>query len=283
VRLVLASFGAEWLKTRKRPAVWVLGGVLVGLALLISLILLAALASLSRNPAGAPGVNAEALKQTLYPAHFVQAALNNFSGNGLDGAIALIVGVLTYGSEYGWGTVKTVFTQRPGRLATLAGKVAALAVVLAVYVALVFAASAASAAGMAGYFGAASSWPALLGVARGMLAGWLIMGMWAALGMLLSVLFRQSALAIGLGLLYAVVLENLLFALLSQFSWVQTLQRGFPGANATALVRSFGIVARTTNTPPPVADATQAALVLAGYLLVFVALTGALLRLRDVT
>jgi ABC-type transport system involved in multi-copper enzyme maturation permease subunit len=279
---VLAAFGAEWLKMRKRPAVWVLGGVLVGLVILISLILLAALASLSRNAAAAPGFNAEALKQTLYPAHFVQSALNNLSGNGLDGAIALIVGVLAYGSEYGWGTLKTVFTQRPGRLATVAGKVGALAVVLAAYVVLVFAASAVSAIGMAAYFGAASPWPGPIDVARGMLAGWLIMGMWAALGMLLSVLFRQSALAIGLGLVYAVVLENLLFALLSQFSWVQALQRGFPGANATALVRSFGLVARTTNTPPPVADATQAALVLAGYLLIFVALTGALLRRRDV-
>ena len=36
------------------------------------------------------------------------------------GALALVFGALVFGSEYGWGTVKTLLTQRPGRGAVLA-------------------------------------------------------------------------------------------------------------------------------------------------------------------
>ena len=32
------------------------------------------------------------------------------------GVLALMLGVLTLGSEYGWGTLRTLFTQGPGRL-----------------------------------------------------------------------------------------------------------------------------------------------------------------------
>src|SRR5256885_11320774 len=53
-------------------------------------------------------------KQTLYPINFVKNSLN---GVGIIGSIlTLILGALAVGSEFGWGTVKTVYTQRPGRL-----------------------------------------------------------------------------------------------------------------------------------------------------------------------
>ncbi|HEV2872273.1 MAG TPA: ABC transporter permease, partial [Actinomycetota bacterium] len=43
------------------------------------------------------------------------------------GALALILGALATGSEYGWGTMQTALTQRPTRLAVYGGKLAALA------------------------------------------------------------------------------------------------------------------------------------------------------------
>jgi len=101
---VLASFGAEWLKLRKRPAVWVLAAVLISLTVVLGyLVLLLFLATMPRNATLGPRVTAEALRQTLYPAHFLQSTLSNFSGGGLAGAMALILGVLVYGSEFGWG------------------------------------------------------------------------------------------------------------------------------------------------------------------------------------
>ena len=38
-----------------------------------------------------------------------------------------MLGVFALGSDYGWDTLKTLFTQRPGRLRVFAAKLAALA------------------------------------------------------------------------------------------------------------------------------------------------------------
>lgn len=128
----------------------------------------------------------------------------------------------------------------------------------------------------------AGPWPGVLDVVKGLLAAWLIMAVWAALGAVLAELFRQSALAIGLGLIYAILFEGILFNLLRSFTWVQTLQKAFPGANGTALVQSFGSAIRSTAVPQPLVGATQAVLVLAAYLVVFVAVATILVRQRDV-
>ena len=45
-----------------------------------------------------------------------------------------MLGVFALGSEYGWGTLKTLFTQRPGRLRVFAAKLAALGIVLVPFV-----------------------------------------------------------------------------------------------------------------------------------------------------
>lgn len=278
------SFAAEWLKLRRRPAVWVLGAILVALVLVVNYVFLFLL--LLTTAAGteiAPGMTAAALKQMLYPANFIRTALSNLSGGGLAGSLAMILGALTFGSEYGWGTLKTVLAQRPGRLATFAGKLVALAAVLAIYTALMFAAAAACAAAIGAYDGSFSSWPQAADVVKGVLAGWLIMGLWASLGLALSILFRQSALAIGLGLVYAIVLEVLVFGILGQLSWTRTVQKGFPGANATALVQSFGSSLPAASSPAPLVDATQAGLVLIAYVICFTAIGAALLHVRDVT
>ncbi|UOT06975.1 hypothetical protein MPY17_15090 [Rhodococcus opacus] len=46
------------------------------------------------------------------------------------GALMLILGALTIGSGYGWGTWKTVFTQGPPRSAALTGTLLALLTVV---------------------------------------------------------------------------------------------------------------------------------------------------------
>ena len=47
---------------------------------------------------------------------------------------SVIMGAMAAGSEYGWGTLKTVLSQRPGKLAMLSGKLLALALLLLVFV-----------------------------------------------------------------------------------------------------------------------------------------------------
>src|SRR5205807_120599 len=94
------------------------------------------------DPQGAPGLRAGDYRQTLYPLRWVQTTIGAFGAGSVAGPIALILGVLVAGGEFGWATLKTVFTQRPGRVAAMVGKMCALAGILGVLVAALFAATA---------------------------------------------------------------------------------------------------------------------------------------------
>ncbi|HZV48856.1 MAG TPA: hypothetical protein VFD49_03720 [Candidatus Dormibacteraeota bacterium] len=274
------SIRAEWLKTRKRPAVWVLAGVLVSVLVAFGYAL--PWAVLSHPPPGTrfgPGTSPTQLKQLLYPAHFVGDALG---GGGLAGPIALILGVLLVGSEYGWGTFKTILTQRPGRLHNLAARIVVLYATLVVYVLMVFAAAAGSSAVLALIDGAAIRWPGVWEVVRAMAAAVFIDGWWGLFGMAMAFLFRQSALALGLGLAYSFIIEGLVFNVLGALgsAVVRSVERFFPGQNAQALAASFTSGPGATSAT---IGATEATLVLCLYCLAAVAVSALLLRLRDVT
>jgi ABC-2 type transport system permease protein len=276
------SFGAEWLKLRKRTSTWILGGILVLLVLVLEYgFALLAITTVPKGTHLGGGVTLAGLREALYPAHFTQMTLSGFV-SGVGSAIALILGVLLYGSEYTWSTLKTVFTQRPGRLHVLGGKLGALALTLLIYTLATFAATAILSSVVQAAYGGTSAWPGAGDVARAVLVAWLISGLWATLGMVLSVLFRQSALAIGLGLVYAIAVETIVFNVLRGFSWMQNVERGFPGANAQALAQSFGSAVRSATEPAALVGAGQAAAVVAAFLVAFTVLSALLLR-RDVT
>ncbi len=280
---MVSAFSAEWLKLRKRPAVWVLAIVLIGLIATLQYFLLFVILVASPPNLRLQGATVDALRESLYPMHFVRQSLGTVSG-GFGSAIALILGVLAVGSEYGWSTLKTVLTQRPGRVTTFLGKAAAVGLTLVVFDVLLFATGAASSGLIGAYYGAAGSWPGVFDVVKGLLAAWLIMAVWAGLGVALAELFRQSGLAIGLGLIYSILFETILFNVLRSFSWVQTVEKAFPGTNGTALTQSFGSAIRgAAAAQQPLVGATQAVLVLAAYLVVFLAIAATLLRQRDVT
>lgn len=113
--------------------------------------------------------------------------------------------------------------------------------------------------------------------------------MWAALGIALGVLSRGTALAIGVGILYALVVEGLVSALAEQVGLLQPLVELFLRANTYSLVESLGAstadVANngTGSFSGPYVGGEQAVIALLGYLAVFLLLSGFLLRRRDVT
>ena len=278
---LLASFRGEWLKVTRRPATWWLGGTLalvllaLGYGLLVILVVV-----LSNEPANRSGVQAglHTLKMSLAPIHFLQSTLAGFSGIGFGSAIAVILGVLAVGSEYGWSTLKTVFTQRPGRLTVFAGKLLALAVILAILSVVLLASAAGASAVTGAIYASPGGWPGVVDIVKAFLASWLIMCLWGAFGVFLAVLFRQAPLAIGLGIVYSFAIEGVIVNTLSVDSSLKNVQRAFPGANATALVNSFGSDAAGALVGP-----TQAIVVVAAFLVLFVLVAGVLLRVRDVT
>lgn len=277
---MLASVSAELLKLRKRPATWLLAGV--WLALLTTFGFLLPYLGYLTGDTGGPPVGP--LSGTL-PANLVSNAI---AGSALfGGALVMILGALISGSEHGWGTVKTVLTQGPRRASVYAGSLAALAVTLLGLVLVSFAVAAAASAVIAAAEALPADWPGVGDVAIGVAAGWLILGMWSVLGLLLGTLARGTALAVGLGLVWALVVENLIRASAAVLDVMAAVERVLPGVNAGSLLAALGAGGEGQGEGTPgVAAAvggTQATVVLLGYLVAFAVLAGVVYARRDVT
>ena len=281
---MIHSFKAEWRKLRQRPAVWVLGGImLVALVLFGYAFNWIQLSFPSKNFHPEGGLTIAQLKTALYPINFVK---NSLEGVGIIGSIlTLILGALVVGSEFGWGTVKTVYTQRPGRLQTLAGQIGVVSVIAAIFTVAFYAVAALASLGIALGDGATITWPAGIDILKALGATWLIFESWSLFGMALAFLFRQSAMAIGIGLAYVLAIEGILFRLLGGFDagWVTTIEKFFLGQNAGALIKSFGQPFPTPGTAAPLVTAGVAVLVLIVYSVVFAGVTSLVVRARDVT
>src|SRR5699024_9331925 len=116
------------------------------------------------------------------------------------GAIALILGVMTVGGEFGWDTFKTLFTQGPGRGRVFAAKITALGIALVPFLVVMFACGATVSSLIAFREGVAIAWPSAATLLEGIGAGWLILATWAAIGVILAVVTRGTSLAIGTGI-----------------------------------------------------------------------------------
>ena len=158
------------------------------------------------------------------------------------GAVVMILGALAVGSGYGWGTWKTVFTQGPSRAASFGGTLVALAVVVAGLVLATVGArprpSSVADRRRRGRFDRAARRSAALAASYG--GGVLILGMWAAAGVLLGVLARGPALAVGLGLVWSLVVENLLRGVANALPAIEAITNRMPGSSAGSLAGALG-------------------------------------------
>jgi ABC-type transport system involved in multi-copper enzyme maturation permease subunit len=271
---MIASIKAEWRKTRFRPAFLIAAGLVAGV--------IALLYSVEWYQATHQTSVADASLLQLYPDQFV----NNVMGAGfpLGAAMALVLGALAAGSEYGWGTLKTVLTQRPGRLTSWAGRVIAFQTWMGILTLIIFGVGAAYSVVIASIEGHAIVLPAAIDIAKGVGAIWLVLAVNGSLGMALGVLFKQSAAALGIGLIYVTVVQIVVVRFIDVFNngsykWISKL---FDGQNATALLQSFASPV-TGRAVAPAIGAEQAVLVLVAYLAFFLIASAALLRQRDVT
>jgi ABC-2 type transport system permease protein len=270
------SVTAELLVLRKRAATWILLGIWTFLGVFFAYVIPYAL-----DPEDSPVGLDEFLPQSL--AGTLLAGFPFFGG-----VFALMLGVFAFGSDYGWGTLKTLFTQRPGRLRVFAAKLTALGLVLVPFVLTLFAAGAVASYVIAQIEDAPVSWPSAWLLVRAVGAGWLILAVWAALGVLLGIVTRGTSLAIGVGILYALVVEGLLSAFADGVGVLEPLTNVFLRANGYSIAAALGApVDSIESSGPgsfsgPFVDGLQALAVLVAFSAAFVALSGALLRRRDV-
>jgi ABC-2 type transport system permease protein len=272
-----ASIAAELLVARKRASTWILLAIWTLLALVFAYIVpyVQYLNGSTRQPL-----------DDLLPQNLVAQLIAGFPFFG--GVFALQLGVLAVGSEYGWGTLKTLLTQRPGRLRIFAAKLLGVAATLIPFVLVVYGAGALASYAIAVREGGDVAWPSAWLLVRGLGAGWLILAAWAALGVLLAVFSRGTSLAVGIGILYSLVIEGLVSALASEVSVLDRLVEFFLRANGYSLAAALGVPTNeVSDTGPgsfsgPFVSGEQALLVLASYLVVMLAASAALLRRRDV-
>jgi ABC-2 type transport system permease protein len=277
---MIGSIGAELLILRRRAGGWVLLAIWTALAVFFAYLL--PYVTLQNGGRSMRQISLD----DLLPQSLVGNLMSGFPFFG--GAIALIFAVMMIGGEFGWGTWKTLFTQRPGRLQVFAAKLVALGIALGPFVVLEFVAGAVCSFIIAQREGATVVWPPVWLIMRGVLAGWFILATWAALGVLLAVLTRGVALAMGIGILYALVIEGLLSAFAGQVSLLDPVVELFLRANAYSLAAAVGasVEAAAGNGPGgfsgPFVSSGQAVAVLAAYSIAFLGLSALLLRRRDV-
>lgn len=274
---MLRSYRTELYKLRKRPAVWVVFSVWLALMLVFTYLF--------------PFLDYRSAK-TAVAAHELLAELvpSNLPGQGLTGyavwggALIVVLGALSVGSEYGWGTVKTMLSNRPGRLTVLLGQVAALATSLAALVLVAFACCAVASCVIAELAGASLSGPAVGGLVRALAAGWLILCMWCLFGVALAILMRGTALPIGLGLVWVLVVENVIRATAPAVSVIAAIEKALPGVNAGSLVAALGgaPAGTTGDGVAAIVGGLQAVLVVGLYLALFGATGAMVMRVRDV-
>jgi ABC-2 type transport system permease protein len=270
------NVSAELLVLRKRAATWVLLGIWTFLGVFFAYVIPYAL-----DPGDAPG----GLEQFL-PESLAGTLIAGFPFFG--GVFSLMLGVFALGSEYSWGTLKTLFTQRPSRMRVFAAKLIALAIVVVPFVLALFVAGAVTSYVIAQIEQAPVHWPSAWLLVRAIAAGWLTLAVWAALGVLLGLVTRGTSLAIGVGILYALVIEGLLSAFADSVSVLEPLTNVFLRANGYSLAVSLGASVDTigSNGPGsytgPLVASGQAVAALVASLAAFAALAAQLLRRRDV-
>jgi ABC-2 type transport system permease protein len=277
---MMGSIAAQLLVLSKRTSTWILMGIWVVLGIMFSHLL--PYLTYSGNADSPGGISLE----TMLPGALEDNLLAGFPFFG--GVFALMLGVLSIGSDYGWDTLKTLLTQRSGRLRLLFSKVVALAGWLVPFVLTLFVVGAGASYLIAAAENATVEWPTLWELGRAFLAGWFILATWAALGVLLAVLSRGTALAIGLGIVYTFVIEGVFSALAGQVSWLESLVEYFLRANAYSLTVAIGVPIESLgdNGPGgffgPFVDGGQAIIGLGAYMATFLFLSAAVFRRRDV-
>ncbi len=271
---MIASIKSEWRKNWRRPAFLIAA---VGVAV-VAVVAYGAGYYEALHPA-ARVARAAADRSILYPDQMVNYLVG--AAFPLGAALAIVLGAVSAGSDFAWGTLKTALTQRPGRIAVLAGRLFTFQAWMAILTVILFAAGAASSTIIALADGHSLASPPVIDLVKGLGAVWLVLACYGSLGIALGTLLRQPAAAVGVGLIYIVIVQGLLVRFLIAIGkdTYQNLINAFDGQNASSLLQSFSPAAHP---PAPPIGSTQAVLVLALYAVAFIGATMAMMARRDV-
>ncbi|MGW5440028.1 ABC transporter permease subunit [Nocardia asteroides] len=275
-----ASLRAESIRLGRWPTFWIVLGVWILLNLTFAYLFNYLAYTSGESGAMADGLPRDVLLGQLMPAAVPEVFTQGMAMFG--GALMLILGALAVGSGYGWGTWKTVFTQGPSRQAVVGGLLVGLLVVVISLVGVAFAVDLGVASLIAVSEGQPLVLPSLEQSVLGIGSGVAILSMWTLAGACVGAVARGPALAVGLGLVWVLVVENLLRGVAGIFGPIEAVTDVLPGTAAGSLAGAL----RTVDGPatPGVLDILtrgESLALLAGYLLVFGGGTVWLMTRRD--
>jgi ABC-type transport system involved in multi-copper enzyme maturation permease subunit len=278
-----AVMRAELRRLLRWPALWVLSGTWVLLNLTFGYVF-TYLSYRSEDGGGFAGGGTKAqLMAQMMPD---QAPVTLVQGMPMfGGALMMILGALAVGSGYGWGTWKTVFTTGPRRSTALGGTFLTVGLIVAAVVLVTMAADLGASLLVSTVENASVTWPSFVDIAEGLGSALLIGGMWTAAGLLLGTLTRGPALSVGLGLVWALVVENLLRGVAALLGPVKVVTDWLPGTAAGSLAGALGAAPQSDPSGTPgvqtiLSGGTASALLLA-YVAVFAVVSLLLTSRRD--
>jgi ABC-2 type transport system permease protein len=277
---LMRSTGAELLRLRKWPAVWVTLGAWVALALMFGYVFGYLAYKTGDTSFSNEGQAMDSVLHDLMPISVPDVLLQGMPMFG--GALMMVLGAMVAGSGYGWGTWKTVYTQGPSRVSAVGGALAATTVFVVGTVLFTLVLYTGVSLAIAVSESQDVVWPSAGTVVESVLAGVLVLEMWALAGFALGTVSRGPALSVGLGLVWALVVENLLRGVGSLLGAVEALTHVLPGTAAGSLV---GALVGVDGDTPGVVDAisgTQATWTVAAYVVALPLLSFLLVRRRDV-
>ncbi|NDL60161.1 hypothetical protein [Phytoactinopolyspora mesophila] len=279
---MINAFASETTLLRNRPMPLVVGGGWVAMVLAFAFGVPYIVYS-TLDPVDAQADRADLL-DALVPASLDATSASSYPLFG--GALMLILGVLITGPEYRWNTWTARFTQGPSRTQVILAKVAAGTVAVFVIAVVVVLASAAASMLIATIEGESLILPPAGDVLASVGAATLISTAWMTVGAALGVIFRGTTVALAVGLLWTLGLENAVSGLAGMFSMLEPLRAVLLGPASGSLVASLGARTQGDGGTPGVVDyvsAPVACLVLAAYIALSTTVAVAVIRRRDVT
>ncbi|MEI7057412.1 ABC transporter permease [Nocardioides sp. CCNWLW239] len=281
LRALTNSTRAELLRLRRWPAIWVIIGTGQALTLSFGYVFNYVAYKTGDENFAEDGATSAQLLAELMPSAIPEVIISGLPMFG--GALAMVIGALVAGNGFGWGTWKTVFTQGPSRGAAVGGSLAAVTVFVVAMMAATLVLCTGVSVAIAASEGQTITMPALADLASSFGAGFLVLEMWALLGFLVGVLAKGPALAVGLGLVWSLVVENLLRGVGGLLSGVEAVTAALPGTAGGSLA---GAIVGGPNGTPGVLDAVsgeRALITVAAYVVIAAIAAMVVMRRRDLT
>lgn len=279
--MLLPALASETYLLRKRPVPYVIASawvlMVVGFAFVIPYAIYLAL-----DPAENP--DRGELLRVVIPVSVHETALSSYPMFG--GAVMLILGALITGSEDRWSTWKVRFTQGPGRTTVILAKFVAAAVAAAAIAALALAGAVLASLVIASLAGESRAIPNPGALLSSFAAAALIATTWTSVGMALGVVFRGATVAIAVGLIWTLALENVLSGLAGMLPALEPVRLALLSSASGSLVGSLGAPLQGRGGTPGVVDylsGAHAVGMLVAYTALAIALSAWLMRRRDIS